>query len=75
MPPGVDRPVHVLPPKTFCRTSCAGFAKGGEVSDRQWRDVIGIVRVQGPRLDRVSLAHGAGLLGVTDLLERALAQQ
>jgi hypothetical protein len=34
-----------------------------------------MVRVQGTRLDRAYLAHGAELLGVTDLLERALAQQ
>jgi hypothetical protein len=45
------------------------------VSDRQWRDVVGIVRVQGPRLEHAYLTYGAALLGVTDLLERALAQE
>jgi len=51
------------------------YRKGGEMSHRQWRDVIGIVRVQGSRLDRSYLTHGATLLGVTDLLERVLTQE
>ena len=45
------------------------------MSDRQWRDVIGIVRVQGARLDRRYLTYGAWLLGVMDLLEQVLAQE
>ena len=47
------------------------FRLGGEVSERQWRDVVSIVRVQGARLDRSyvwTMATGAGL---TDLVERA----
>ena len=50
------------------------FRRGGHVSDRQWRDVLGIVRVQGPRLDRDYLTHGAERLAVTDLLGRAFAE-
>ena len=50
------------------------FRRGGETSDRQWRDVLGILRAQGARLDRTELATWAKRLGVTDLLSRALAQ-
>ena len=46
------------------------YRKGGEVSDRQWRDVAGIVRVQGDRLDWEYLQRQAISLGVADLLER-----
>jgi hypothetical protein len=42
------------------------------VSDRQWRDIRGVVRVQGPALDRAYLERHAASHGVTDLLHRAL---
>jgi hypothetical protein len=48
------------------------FRKGGEVSDRQWRDVLGIIVVQGRALDFEYLRVGASDLGVSDLLDRAL---
>ena len=46
------------------------FRQGGEVSERQWRDVIAIVRVSGPRLDRGYLEEWARTLGCEDLLAR-----
>ena len=45
-----------------------------EVSDRQWRDILGIVLVQGNALDLVYLRRAAQLLNVSGLLERALGQ-
>ena len=50
------------------------YRQGREVSDRQWRDLLGVLEVQGSRLDRGYLAEGAEALGVSDLLERALEQ-
>jgi len=49
------------------------FRAGGEVSDRQWGDVIGVMRVTGAALDRSYLARWAPDLGVADLLDRGLA--
>lgn len=48
------------------------FRDGGEVSDRQWGDILGVLRVQGDRLDLDHLRRWASVLGVADLLERAL---
>lgn len=48
------------------------YRLGGEVSDRQWSDILGVVRTQGDQLDRDYLRSWASELGVEDLLERAL---
>lgn len=50
------------------------FRRGGEQSDRQWRDVVGVLRVQRDRLDYGELTAWAGRLGVSDLVGRALRE-
>ena len=47
------------------------YRRGDEVSERQWGDVVGILRAQGGRLDRGRLDAWAARLGVSELLERA----
>jgi hypothetical protein len=49
------------------------FRRGGEVSERQWWDVIGVLKV-GRTLDREYLQAWAVQLGVADLLDRAMSQ-
>ena len=49
------------------------FRLGGETSERQWWDVIGLLKVTRDA-DRDYLRLWAAALGVTDLLERAFAQ-
>lgn len=49
------------------------FREGGEVSERQWRDVLGIIAVKGGELDREYLTEWATRLGVADLLGKLLA--
>jgi hypothetical protein len=48
------------------------YRKGGEVSDRQWADILGVLQVQVGRLDGAYMRRWAANLGVGDLLERAL---
>ena len=50
------------------------YRLGGESSERQWRDVLGIMEVQAGNLDLDYLRHWAKQLDVFDLLERALKE-
>jgi hypothetical protein len=47
------------------------YRLGGEISERQWLDILGVMRVQGDRLDRGYLDRWAIELGVADLLDDA----
>jgi hypothetical protein len=47
---------------------------GHEVSERQWGDVIGVLKVQGTALDFAYMRRWAREIEVEDLLERALAE-
>jgi len=48
------------------------FRKGGGVADRQWRDVLGVLKVQADALDFVYLREWAIRLDLAGLLQRAL---
>jgi hypothetical protein len=50
------------------------YEAGGRVSDRQWRDVLGIIEVQRERLDMDSRRALANEVGLDELLERALLE-
>ncbi len=50
------------------------FRLGNEVSERQWNDVIQMMKIQKSRLDIVYLRQWSGDLNVNDLLDRALAE-
>jgi len=67
-----DRFLYMHPPEDILLQKLRWFRKGGETSDRQWRDILGIVQVQGERLDQDYLQRNAVLIGVGDLLQRAL---
>jgi len=46
------------------------YREGGDVSERQWNDVMNLITVQRGRLDTSYLAEEATRLGVSDLLNR-----
>lgn len=48
------------------------YRAGGETSERQWGDILGVLKVQASALDLAYLQHWAVDLGVADLLQRAL---
>lgn len=69
--PGLPRPIWVTAPEDQVLRKLDWFRRGGGSSDRQWRDVVGILRVGGDRLDRGDLAQAADELQLRDLLDRA----
>lgn len=50
------------------------YRMGGEVSERQWRDILGVLKMRAGELDLAYLKKWAVELKVSDLLERALAE-
>ena len=69
-----DRYLYVYTPEDILLQKLRWYRLGNEVSDRQWRDILGILLVQGNRLDKTYLSRGAEKLGVADLLGRAMTQ-
>jgi hypothetical protein len=66
--------IYIASPEDNILAKLHWYRLGGEVSDRQWRDVLNVIRIQGARLDRPYLRAWASELGVADLLEDALSQ-
>ncbi|MGH9832074.1 MAG: hypothetical protein ACREBD_00880 [Blastocatellia bacterium] len=59
-------------PETTVLQKLWWFREGNEVSDQQWRDVRGVLKVQAGKLDFNYLKRWAAKLGISDLLEKAL---
>jgi hypothetical protein len=50
------------------------YRKGEGVSERQWRDALGVIEVQGERFDWSYARRWANEIGVLELLDRAAAE-
>lgn len=68
-----DRHLYFYTPEDILLQKLSWYRAGNEVSDRQWRDILGIVLVQSS-LDDTYLRDGAEKLGVVDLLDRAMLE-
>ena len=67
-----EQSVFVVSPEDVILAKLEWYRMGGEVSDRQWRDILGVLKTQEGELDLVYLHTWAKELNVNDLLERAL---
>ncbi len=64
--------ISVASPEDTVLAKLQWYRDGGGVSDRQWNDVLGVLKVQAASLDRAYLRDWARELELTDLLRRAL---
>jgi hypothetical protein len=61
-------------PEDIILSKLEWFKMGGEVSERQWRDIIGVLKVQANNLDMEYLQKWVHRLHLSDLWERLLSQ-
>jgi hypothetical protein len=66
--------LSVASPEDVILSKLRWFRQGGEVSELQWNDVLGVIAVQEDKLDLPYLREWASSLGVQKLLERALIE-
>ena len=65
------RTLFVKSPEDTVLRKLLWYRAGGSVSDRQWRDVVQVLRQSAAQLDGGYLDAWASRLGITDLLSRA----
>lgn len=68
-----EQSVYVTSPEDTILAKLEWYRLGGEVSDRQWRDILGVMKIRAGALDLAYLHQWADELQVADLLDRALA--
>jgi len=66
------REYYLASPEDIILNKLEWYRQGGEISERQWTDVLGVLKVQSKSLDRAYLLRWALQLGVEDLLKRSL---
>jgi hypothetical protein len=66
--------IDVVTPEDIVLLKLEWFRNGGEVSDQQWKDVLGVLQAQAGKLDEEYLSYWSGQLNLTDLLDRARQQ-
>ena len=66
--------VNFKPPEDVILGKLEWFEAGDRSSERQWRDIAGLLKVQGERLDLEYMHHWARVLNLTELLEQAIRE-
>lgn len=65
---------YLASPEDIILNKLEWFRMGGNVSERQWLDVLGVLKVQEDLLDMEYLRHWAAELRLTDLLKQAIRE-
>lgn len=67
-------PAYVTAPENVVLRKLDWYRRGGGVSDQQWRDVLGVLKIQAQTIDVEYMSATAAQVGLSELLERALGE-
>mgnify|MGYP001591525458 CR=1 FL=1 len=63
--------ICIASPEDIILQKLLWFKMGSRISERQWNDTLGVIKVQSGRLDREYLIRWARVLDITDLVQKA----
>src|SRR5439155_483148 len=66
LPGRAGQKLALVSPEDIVLFKLEWYRRGGEISDRQWSDLIGVLQVQGDVVDQTYLDRWAAELGVAD---------
>ena len=69
-----EKAIYVTSAEDIVLSKLEWYRMGGEISDRQWRDILGVLKTKAEQIDLIYLRHWAQILKVGDLLEKVISQ-
>ncbi len=66
-----SRKFYLSSPEDIILNKLQWYHKGGRISQQQWKDILGVLKVQGNKLDLEYLKYWASRLNLSDLLNRS----
>ena len=69
-----EKAIYVTSAEDIVLSKLEWYRMGGEISDRQWRDILGVLKTKAEQIDLIYLHHWAQILKVGDLLEKVINQ-
>jgi len=66
-----SRKFYLSSPEDIILNKLQWYQIGGGVSEQQWKDVLGVLKVQDDKLDLEYLRYWASRLNLSDLLNRS----
>jgi hypothetical protein len=70
----MENTFDVTAPENIVLRKLAWYRSGGGTSDRQWKDILGVLKQQSTSLDRQYMLDIADAAGLRDLLDRAMSE-
>jgi hypothetical protein len=71
LPDAPEQPMTLLTPEDTLLFKLEWYRLSDEALDQQWKDILGVLKVQAGRLDETYMDHWAAELNVSDLLAKA----